>query len=206
MSWTVNVSSPTGAFSHAIVNGVRSDTNEVVAQHIETAIVDPPGNCRELTLLLGRPDLAGITSRSILQYLIGDTPAYWGPAIIHPTTESKGAGQHSSDYAAALERVVVGGGEVLVQESVVGPRLIAGSVWSIPDIAHELCSQYAHPALSIDVGNFTGGTGEDELTVWYTPFQQLDDALDKLIGHSQYGGKWWVDAVGAVNFLLFGAP
>jgi hypothetical protein len=93
--------------------------------------------------------------------------------------------------------VTVLGGEQLLKDTVIGPRLIEEET-DVASIALDLCERYAHPALTVSSGNFpaTGGV----LSVHYAPEKTLLDALNDLASTVPGGATVYVDALGAVHF------
>ena len=198
MSWVVRVSD---ALNEGVLveaeNGVVMDgSNPVVAvRGFDPPVVVPPGSCRVLNLYV-RTSALPVPPRGIVQMLIDDEPVFWGPATVVPPPESPGAGPFDEDRDA-LERVTVVGGEQLLRDSIVGPRLLEGE-FDVSEIALELCELYAHPALTVSELNFpsTGAV----LTAWYAPEMTLYDALQTLVNTVPGGATAWVDAEGNVRF------
>ena len=182
------------------VNGARVPDGEGALRGFDPPVVTPPGSSKTLNVF-ARQDRALIPPRAIIQFVLDGTPVFWGPAIIVPPLASPGAGPADSDRDS-LERITVAGGEQLLRNSVVGPRLFDG-VSDVAAIAFELCSLYAHPALTVDVANFpaTGAV----LSVYYSPEKDLLAALTELAETVPGGADAWVDAAGAVHFAARGA-
>lgn len=194
MSWGLLIASPLDADG---VSFKDTDASPVTIEHPE-CVVAANGDCVEMTLHVGRPDLLAVTPRGILYYDEGGTALFAGPAITLPSTDSRGAGPADRD-ADALQRVSVAGGRLLVEESTVGPFLwLDMAAIDAAEMAFKLCDKYAHPALTVSSGNFknTGVT----IPTWYAPTQQLSDALDDLVTISGDACGWWVDALLAVHF------
>ncbi len=186
--------------SHAL-NGVLVGTSTVAVRGFDPPIVVPPGSGRVLNLYV-RQDALLVPPRGIVQFRVGasegdlGTAVFWGPAVVVPTAGSPGAGPFDTDRDA-IERVTVLGGEQLLKDTVIGPRLM-DSGWDVARIALELCGLYAHPALGVAVGNFpdTGAI----LSVYYAPEKTLYDALADLADTVPGGASFWVDAIGRVHF------
>lgn len=202
-TWTVTISDPlNGSVLATVENGRRSDTGEVAIRSFDPPSVTPPGSGKSLNLYVKQRALS-IPPRAIIQFALDDTPVFWGPAVITPPANSPGAGPRDTDRDA-LERVTVVGGELLLQESVAGPRLFDAEALdelgsSDPaTIAYELCRLYAHPALTVDEENFpaTGGA----LSIFYRPLDTLEVCLRVLKETITGGATFWVDASGAVHF------
>lgn len=201
MKWTVTVSDPLNQTVLAeFENGARTSDGQIAIRRFDPPTVVPPGAPRNLNLYV-RQDLAQIPPRAIIQLAFDDTPVFWGPVIISPPLNSPGAGPADEDRDS-LERITVAGGEQLLRDSIVGPRLLdspaleeLGSA-DVAAIAHELCSLYAHPALIVDEVNFpaTGGV----LDIFYKPESTLFDALTDLAG-TVPGSVAWVDALGEIH-------
>lgn len=203
MSWTVTVSDPLNTTVLATVeNGIRTDTGMVCIRRFDPPTVTPPGTGKVLNLYVKQSALQ-VPPRGIVQLAIDDAPVFWGPVVTCPPLNSPGAGPFDKDRDA-LERVTVLGGEQLLKDSVVGPRLLDGPALEalgsndVAAIAHELCRLYAHAALTVDEGNFpaTGGV----LSLFYKPESTLADALKELSETVPGGADWWVDAEGAIHF------
>lgn len=185
-------------------NGVIDGSEPVVAiRGFDPPVVIPPGSGRVLNLYV-RTSALEVPPRAIVQMLFDDEPVFWGPAVIVPPPESPGAGPFDEDRDA-LERVTAVGGERLLRDTVIGPRLmpwgLAGGEYDVAEAAHELCRLYAHPALTVEEENFplTGAI----LSVWYAPEKNLYDALATLVQSVPGGAVCWVDAEGAVRFEAF---
>lgn len=182
-------------------NGARTSDGAIAIRGFDPPIVVPPGASKNLNLYV-RQDLAQIPPRAIVQLAFDDTPVFWGPAIITPALVSPGAGPADADRDS-LERVTVAGGEQLLRDSIIGPRLLDGAALEelgsadVAAIAFELCRLYAHPALVVDELNFppTGGI----LSIFYKPESTLFDALTEL-AETVPGAVAWVDAAGEVHF------
>lgn len=207
MSWTVTVSDPLYTTVLAtVVNGIHAGTGEVCIRRFDPPVVTPPGMGKVLNLYV-KQSVLEIPPRAIIQFSLDDTPVFWGPAVIVPPAGAPGAGPFDKDRDA-LERVTVLGGEQLLKDSVVGPRLLDGPALEAlgstdpAAIAHELCRLYAHPALTVDEGNFvpTGGA----LSIFYRPQDTLESCLKVLAETVPGGADWWVDATGAVHFQAIG--
>lgn len=200
MRWHVRVSDPLNTTVLAeFENGHRASDGQIALRRFDPPVVAPPGTSKTLNLF-ARQDLAQIPPRGIIQFSLDDQPVFWGPAIITPPLSSPGAGPADRDRDA-LERVTVTGGEQLLRESVVGPRLFT-TVTDVADIALELCSLYAHPALVVDPVNFpaTGAV----LNIYYSPEKDLEAALKQLAESVPGGADAFVDATGAVHFRAIG--
>lgn len=196
MRWVVRVWNAIGStLLTEFENGARTTDGEIVLRGFDPATVTPPGASKNLNLY-ARQDRALIPPRAIVQLVLDGTPVFWGPAIIVPPDASRGAGPFDRDRDS-LERITVTGGEQLLRDSVVGPRLFAGDT-DVATIAYELCSLYAHPALTVDALNFpaTGGV----LSIYYSPEKDLWTALAELAETVPGGADAWVDADGAVRF------
>ena len=174
-------------------NGLVS--GEVALRGFDPPVVIPPGSGRLLNLY-ARRDRFNVPPRGIVQFLVDDTPVFWGPAVVVPPAGSLGAGPFDSDRDA-LERITVLGGEQLLKDSVIGPRLFEEDT-DVAAIAFELCDLYAHPALTVDVANFPDVGAA--LSVFYAPEKTLYDALNDLTETVPGGATVWVDATGAVHF------
>ena len=174
---------------NGVVNGV------VVLRGFDPPVVTPPGSSRVLNLF-ARRDLFDVPPRAIVQFTVSGTPVFWGPAVVVPPAGSPGAGPFDEDRDA-LERITVVGGEQLLRDSIVGPRLFE-SATDVAAIALELCTLYAHPALTVQEANFpaTGAV----LSAFYKPESTLYDALQTLVDSVPGGATAWVDAAGAVHF------
>ena len=175
------------------VNGLVGDT--VALRGFDPPIVTPPGSGRVLNLY-ARQDTLNVPPRGIIQFLMGETPVFWGPAVVVPSASSPGAGPFDRDRDA-LERITVLGGEQLLKDTVLGPRFFEDQA-DVAAIALELCELYAHPALTIAAGNFV--TTGSVLGVFYAPEKTLYDALNELAATVPGGATCWVDAAGAVRF------
>lgn len=176
-------------------NGARTTDGVIALRRFDPATVTPPGASKALNLFV-RQISAQIPPRAIVQLAFDGTPAFWGPAIITPRLDAPGAGPTDEDRDA-LERVTVVGGEQLLRESVIGPRIWTTDT-DVADIAFELCSLYAHPALTVDALNFppTGAV----LNIFYSPEKDLEAALKQLAESVPGGATAWVDATGAIRF------
>lgn len=176
-------------------NGHRVSDGAVALRRFDPPVVTPPGTSKTLNLF-ARQDLAQIPPRGIIQFSLDDQPVFWGPAIITPPLTSPGAGPADADRDS-LERVTVTGGEQLLRESVIGPRLYTTNT-DVAEIALELCQLYAHPALTVDALNFpaTGAV----LNVFYSPEKDLLTALQQLAESVPGGATAWVDATGSIRF------
>ena len=197
-AWTVVVSDAMNtSVITTVVNGIRDMVgSQVVAiRGFDPPIVTPPGSGRVLNLYV-RQDLLEVPPRGIIQFLMDSTPVFWGPAVVVPSASSPGAGPFDTDRDA-LERITVLGGEQLLRDSVIGPRLIEEET-DVAAIAFELCDLYAHPALTVDVANFPDVGAV--LSVFYAPEKTLLDALNDLAETVPGGATVWVDAAGAVHF------
>lgn len=204
MKWTVTVSDPLNTTVLAtVVNGVHAGTGEVCIRHFDPPTVTPPGTSKVLNLYV-KQSVLEIPPRAIIQLSLDDTPVFWGPVVTSPPITVPGAGPYDEDRDA-LERVSVLGGEKLLEDSVVGPRLLDGPALEAlgsndpAAIAYELCRLYAHAALTVDEANFplTGSVW----SLFYKPETTLLDALQNELAPSVPGGAdAWVDANGAVHF------
>lgn len=202
-TYTVTISDPLNSGVLATVeNGVDTATGEVVIRGFDPPVVTPPGKGESLNLYVHQALLA-VPPRAIIQFAIDGTPVFWGPAVIVPPTGAKGAGPRDTDRDA-IERVTALGGHRLLQDSIVGARLLdrvalieLGSA-DVATIAHELCRLYAHPALTVDAMNFpaTGAV----LSIFYRPTSVLFDSLQVLAETVPGGAVHWVDPSGAVHF------
>ena len=198
MRWTVTVSD--GVIS-TFENGARTSDGAIALRRFDPPTVVPPGTSKNWNLY-ARQDLALITPRDIVQLSLDGTPVFWGPVMLCPHVTAKGAGPADRDRDA-LERVTSAGGEQLLKDSIVGPRLLDGPALEdlgsadVAAIAHELCRLYAHPALTVAEENFpaTGGV----LDIFYKPEATLYDALKEL-AETVTGAAFWVDATGAIHF------
>lgn len=200
MRWHVTVSTPTN--SSVLVefeNGARIPDGAIALRRFDPATVVPPGTSKNLNLY-ARQDMALIPPRAIIQLSLDGHPVFWGPAIITPPLTAPGAGPFDKDRDA-LERVTVAGGEQLLRESVIGPRLYTTNT-DVAEIALELCQVYAHPALTVDAANFplSGAV----LNVFYSPEKDLLSALEQLAQSVPGGATAWVDATGAIHFQTNG--
>ena len=194
MSWTVIVRDAMNTTTLATaVNGLIGTT--VALRGFDPPIVTPPGSGRVLNLY-ARQDELDVPPRGIIQFLMGSTPVFWGPSVVVPSATSPGAGPFDTDRDA-LERITVLGGEQLLKDSVIGPRLFE-EVTDVAAIAFALCDLYAHPALDIDEANFPSVGAV--LSVYYAPEKTLFDALQGLAETVPGGAAFWVDAEGAVHF------
>ena len=194
MSWGVRVWDALGVtLSVEAENGAVG--GEVAIRGFDPPIVTPPGSSRVLNLFVRR-DLFDVPPRAIVQFSVSGTPVFWGPAVVVPPAGSPGAGPFDEDRDA-LERITVVGGEQLLRDSSVGPRLIEETL-DVSAIAFMFCSLYAHPALTVAEVNFpvTGAV----LNVFYKPESTLYDVLQTLVDVTPGGATAWVDAVGAVHF------
>ena len=202
MSWTVRVYDPTGStLLTEAVNGVLTDQGslanegEVALRGFDAPVVIPPGSGKVLNLYVKQSALQ-VPARGIIQFLIDAEPVFWGPAVVVPPVTTPGAGPFDEDRDA-LERVTVLGGEQLLKDRVLGPRLIEDAT-DVSAIAFDLCGLYAHSALTIAEDNFPDTTAV--LTVFYAPEKRLFDALADLTETVPGGASFWVDATGAVHF------
>lgn len=199
-TWRVTVSDPLNeGVLMEFENGARVPDGEVVLRGFDPAIVTPPGTSKNLNLYAKQTG-ALIPPRAIIQFSLDGTPVFWGPAIITPPLTAPGAGPFDKDRDA-LERVTVAGGEQLLRESVIGPRLYTTNT-DVAEIALELCQLYAHPALTVNAGNFplSGAV----LNVFYSPEKDLLSALEQLAESVPGGATAWVDATGAIHFQTNG--
>lgn len=180
-------------------NGARVPDGAIALRRFDPPTVTPPGISKNLNLFV-RQDLALIPPRAIVQLSLDGQPVFWGPAIITPPLTAPGAGPADSDRDA-LERITVTGGEQLLRESILGPRLWMTDT-DVADIALELCQLYAHPALTVDALNFpsTGAV----LNIYYSPEKDLLTALQQLAESVPGGATAWVDATGAIHFQTNG--
>lgn len=202
-TWTVTISDPLNkTVLSTVENGVDTSTDRVVMRGFDPPIVAPPGSGRSLNLYVKQSELE-VPARAIIQFSLDGTPVFWGPAVIVPPAGAPGAGPRDRDRDA-LERVTVLGGEQLLKDSVVGPRLLDRSAMfdlgsnDVSTIALELCELYAHPALTVDYLNFPATTAT--LSIFYRPYSTLDDCLRVLAETVPGGASYWVDATGAVHF------
>lgn len=203
MTWTVTVSDPLNdSVLVTCVNGVRADNQAVAIRGFDPPVIVPPGIGKVLNLYV-RQDLISVPPRGIIQFSMDSTPVFWGPVVTCPPPDSPGAGPYDDDRDA-LERVSVVGGEQLLRDCIVGPRLLdrmamitIGSI-DVAAYAHELCDLYAHPALTVDIANFPDT--DTDIDIFYRPEGTLYDALQKLTELVAGGADFWVDATGAVHF------
>lgn len=202
MSWTVRAYDTLGAtLLTEAVNGVLTDQGtladegEVALRGFDAPIVIPPGSGRVLNLY-ARQSTLQVPPRGIVQFLVDDTPVFWGPAVVVPVVTSPGAGPFDTDRDA-LERITVLGGVQLLRDSVIEARLLEGD-FDVATIAYELCYRYAHPALTVEPGNFP--EVDAVLGVYFAPEKTLFDALTELAEMVPGGASVWVDAEGAVRF------
>lgn len=202
-TWTVTISDALNDSVLATVeNGRDTTSGEVVLRGFDPAIVTPPGAGKSLNLYVKQSALE-VPPRAIVQLSIDGTAVFWGPAVIVPHEDSPGAGPRDSDRDA-LERVTVLGGEQLLKDSIVGPRLLdreaLGDLGSndVSTIALEICTLYAHPALTVDYLNFPAVSSS--LEIFYRPYSTLEVALTELAQTVPGGANFWVDALGAVHF------
>ena len=199
MSWGVRVWDALGVtLSVEAENGAVG--GEVAIRGFDPPIVTPPGSSRVLNLFVRR-DLFDVPPRAIVQFSVSGTPVFWGPAVVVPPAGSPGAGPFDEDRDA-IERVTVVGGEQLLRDSIVGPRLFEETL-DVSAIAFELCDLYAHPALTVAEVNFV--TTGAVLSVFYKPESTLYDALQTLVDSVPGGATAWVDAEGAVRFEALSA-
>lgn len=181
-------------------NGIHTGTETVALRGFDPPVVQPPGISKAFNVY-GQQRFGGLLSppfppRCIVQLELDSDPVFWGPAIIVPPLESPGAGPFDSDRDA-LERVTVVGGEQLLRESIVGPRLFE-TVTDVADIALELCQLYAHPALVVDAANFPATTAV--LNIYYAPEKDLLSSLVELAESVPGGAAVWVDFAGEIHF------
>lgn len=202
MKWTVTISNPTNTTLLATVeNGRDTSTGEVVMRRFDPPIVTPPGSGKTLNLYVKQSELQ-IPPRAIIQLSLDDTAVFWGPAVIIPP-DHPGAGPRDQDRDA-LERVTVFGGEQLLKDSYVGPRLLDREAMidlgsnDVSALALELCTLYAHSALDVDYLNFPATNSS--LDIFYRPTSTLQEALQELAETVPGGASFWVDALGAVHF------
>lgn len=207
MKWTVTVSDPLNSTVLAtVVNGIHTGTGEVCIRNFDPPTVTPPGTGKALNLYVKQSALQ-VPPRAIVQLSLDDTPVFWGPVVTSPPITAPGAGPYDEDRDA-LERVTVVGGEKLLEDSIIGPRLLDGPALEALGsadpavIAYELCRLYAHPALTVLEENFvlTGGVW----TIFYKPETPLSDGLQNELVPSVPGAVAWVDATGAVHFQANG--
>ena len=194
MSWTVIVRDAMNTTTLTTAeNGLVAGA--VAVRGFDPPIVTPPGSGRVLNLYARQDELA-VPPRGIIQFRVDETPLFWGPSVVVPPPSTPGAGPFDADRDA-LERITVLGGEQLLKDSVIGPRLFEGE-HDVAEIAYELCALYAHAALSVESVNFPllGAT----LNVFYAPEKTLYDALQGLTETVPGGASFWVDASGAVRF------
>lgn len=183
-------------------NGIRTDNGVVAIRGFDPPVIVPPGTGKVLNLYV-RQDRISVPPRGIIQFSMDSTPVFWGPVVTCPPSTSPGAGPFDQDRDA-LERVSVVGGEQLLRDSIVGPRLLdrlamiaIGSI-DVSAYALELCELYAHPALTVDESNFPA-TGTS-IYIFYRPYGTLFDALERLTQLVTGGAEYWVDATGAIHF------
>lgn len=185
-----------------VENGRDASTGAVVMRGFDPAIVTPPGAGKSLNLYVKQSALE-IPPRAIVQLSLDGTAVFWGPAVIVPHEDSPGGGPRDSDRDA-LERVTVLGGEQLLRDSIVGPRLLDGPALEalgsadVSAVALEICSLYAHRALTVDYLHFPD-TGSS-LSIFYRPYSTLEVALSELAQAVPGGASYWVDANGAIHF------
>lgn len=203
MTWGVTISDPlNNSVLVTLENGVRTDNDAVALRSFDAPVVIPPGISKVLNLY-ARQDLIEVAPRSIIQFTLDSTPVFWGPVITSPPITAKGAGPFDQDRDA-LERISVVGGEQLLKDSIVGPRLLDSAAMvalgsnDVADIALELCTLYAHPALTVDYLNFPSTSST--LSIFYRPESTLYDALVELAKTVPGGASFWVDALGAIHF------
>lgn len=196
MSWTVQVYTALNAgLLTWFTNGAASTGGTIALRGFDPPVVVPPGISKTLNLFV-RQDAALIPPRAIIKFWIGSEPVFWGPAVIVPPLNAPGAGPFDQDRDS-LERVTVVGGEQLLKDSVIGPRLFEGNT-DVAAIALELCQLYAHPALTVYSPNFPNAGAV--LSTYYSPEKDLHSALEELAVTVPGGASFWVDASGFIHF------
>lgn len=219
MPWQLTVRDPTGQTLKATVTD-QTTPNPVMAVE---AVVDGVGSTSSLNLR-ARNDLLGAAPRDVITYeawtnwrltIAGasvtingmhvtvrdnDGPLAAGVIITCPPTTVPGAGPADND-ADALERITAEGLERLLRERIVKPR--AWTDEDVATIAYQLCSAFAHPALTVAPANFPA-TGFI-LGLFYAPEMTVADALDDLAETLPTGGRWWVNANREVVFKAGGS-
>lgn len=184
MSWTLEVYSPTAT----LLSTVTEATSPNPIMGSVEAVVDAGGVTNSITAR-ARQDLLEAPTRGLLRYAVDGTAVAAGVIVTSPPTTSPGSGPADRD-ADALDRITAVGLEQLARESIIGPRLFEGDT-DVADIALELCSLYAHPALVVDAANFPA-TGF-QLGLFYKPEATLADVLEQLCQTVPGGARWYVN-------------
>lgn len=202
MNWRVTISNPLNTqVLNVFENGARMPDGEIGIRRFDPPTVVPPGISKALNLYV-KQTVTQVPPRAIVQLHLDDQPVFWGPVVISPPLVAPGAGPADHDRDA-LERVTVVGGEQLLKDSIVGPRLMDKVSLNNPDahdpawMAYELCRLYAHPALTVDLANFKM-TGT-RVPVFYRPESTLQDSL-KTLTDSVTDAVAWVNAAGAICY------
>lgn len=192
MSWQLTIADPTGALALTVTDA----TTPPITIDFPVAEVNGRGDCQSLTLR-GLPSSLAIPARGIVAYQEDGNPLFWGTAVIVPPSNSTGAGPADSD-ADSLNRFSIAGGRKLVEDSLVIGYYLDSVTTDVAAIAQEICTRYAHPALTVDAANFPAVS--QDLSVFYEPERKLSDALDDLAKTVTSGAVWYVDATGAIHF------
>lgn len=192
MSWTLVIADPSGT----TVQTITDTDSPPITEGAPSCEVSGRGDCQSLTFR-GLASSLSVEPRSIVSYEEDGNPLFWGPTLVLPSPESQGAGPADSD-SDSLNRHSVAGGRQLVKDSLVLAYYLEGVTTDVAAIALEICSRYAHPALTVDAANFPD-VGEN-LDTFYEPERKLSDALDDLAKTVAVGAIWYVDALGAIHF------
>jgi hypothetical protein len=189
--WELRIFDPLGTPKKTITDGVDPISGVVAMEGIESCKVAPSGDCLEMAFR-GRNDRLGIDSRDIVQYVENGNELFWGPVLIHPHTDTPGAGpqDENPDW---LERFVVAGGRKLLEDSVVGLKIFEEET-DTATLLFLLAELYAHEAITVDAANFPITGRLPNLIA--RPYSQLADTFDVL--SEAAGVRWGVNALGAV--------
>lgn len=148
--------------------------------------------------------MPAVVPRSVVHWYEEDATSVVarGKAVVTicPSADSVGAGPDDRG-ADALEQYQAEGLELLLKGSVIDTPFVVepgGLGEQVYTIAYEFASRYAHPAITVDVANFSGDI-DDRLTIAFAPEQNLADFFDGLV--QQFPAyEWWVDRLGELHF------
>lgn len=202
MSWELTIWNALGGGTPAVYADTDS-TVSILGTITPTARVEPPDAPVDLKFESTPLLMPEMSPRSIVLWkdITNPTPTtiFWGPVVKLPAPESEGAGPLARNRQN-LQEYQAEGGNLLLLESIIDTPMVLEEQ-DIHDIAFTLCDTYAHPALTITAGNFTGTVGND-LEIFFAPEMVLADALDELA--EQYPNyRWYVNSLGEVIFEEF---
>lgn len=199
IAWTLDVYSTTGAFIKSITqatspNPIRGAVEAVVTGCDRTESIR--FDCVQT--------IAQLEPRQLVQFSAAPTNTLVAAGVIVrcPPLTAPGAGPADVDRAA-VEGVTCVGLEQLVAESIVGPLLIEDDT-DVSSVAYELCAAFAHPALTVDAGDFP--TAGFVLGAFYKPFATLAACLDELVAALPHGGCWGVRPDFSLHFTPNPSP